>query len=170
VIDDGLCLVRWLTPLPGSTSRGRNLEIPSEDPFLTAQYAIGYTTGLQQGPDPAVPMAAVTLKHWLGNSVEGGVGHASRHTADAQISPYDLTNTYYPGFELTIKSGDTLDHAMGVMCSCKRPLLHSSGHDMLTRYSLLVLLTLSADNMLNGKPTCGNPDLTAVLRQDWQFK
>jgi beta-glucosidase-like glycosyl hydrolase len=114
--------------------------VPSEDPFLTAQYAIGYTRGLQQGPDPKVPMAAVTLKHWLGNSVEGGVGHASRHTADAKISAYDLANTYYPGFEMTIKSSGTLGGAMGVMCSY---------------------------NMLNGKPTCGNPDLTAVLRNDW---
>jgi len=24
-------------------------------------------------------------------------------------------------------------------------------------------------NMLNGKPTCGNPALTATLRSDWQF-
>jgi hypothetical protein len=38
----------------------------------------------------------VTLKHWLANSVEGGVGKFSRETMDAQISAYDLASTYLP--------------------------------------------------------------------------
>eukprot|EP00965_Chrysotila_dentata_P066251 2192417-Pleurochrysis_carterae.AAC.2 len=25
-------------------------------------------------------------------------------------------------------------------------------------------------NLLNGKPTCGNPDLTSILRDEWGFK
>ena len=42
---------------------GRNVEVPTEDPYLMAQYALGYTVGAQNGPDPATPMVGVTLKH-----------------------------------------------------------------------------------------------------------
>jgi len=45
---------------------GRNVEVPSEDPYLTGQYALGYTFGAQNGPNPNEPMVGVTLKHWLG--------------------------------------------------------------------------------------------------------
>ena len=66
--------------------------MPSEDPFLTGQYALGYTVGAQNGPDPLQPMLGVTLKHWIGYSVEGGAGDFSRHTLDANISAYDLAS------------------------------------------------------------------------------
>ena len=45
------------------------------------------------GPDPNIPMIGVTLKHWIGNNVEGGVGHFSRMSIDANISAYDLVRS-----------------------------------------------------------------------------
>ena len=38
-------------------------------------------------------MIGVTLKHWIGNNVEGGVGHFSRMSIDANISAYDLVRS-----------------------------------------------------------------------------
>ena len=64
---------------------GRNVEVPSEDPYLTGQYALAYTVGAQNGPETSEPMVGVTLKHWLGYSVEGGVGPKTRHTLDANV-------------------------------------------------------------------------------------
>ena len=42
-------------------------------------------------------MVGVTLKHWIGNNVEGGVGKFTRHTIDANISAYDLASSYMVG-------------------------------------------------------------------------
>jgi len=44
--------------------------------------------------------------------VEGGVGKASRHTMDANISAYDLAQSYMVGYEIAIKGG-----ALGIMCA-----------------------------------------------------
>jgi hypothetical protein len=61
--------------------------------------------GAQNGPDPKIPMIGVTLKHWIGNNVEGGVGRFTRQNIDANISAYDLASSYMPGYETPIKSG-----------------------------------------------------------------
>lgn len=116
---------------------GRNVEVPSEDPYLTGQYAKAYTEGAQNGPSDKYPLTAVTLKHWLAYSLEDYDG-VTRHNFNAEASAYDLASTYYPGFEPAIKEAK----AMGVMCSYNR---------------------------VNGVPTCGNPELTKVLREDWGF-
>jgi hypothetical protein len=92
---------------------GRIDETPSEDPYILGQHALHSVLGAQNGPDPVVPMVGVTLKHWLANSVEGGVGKFTRETMDAQISAYDLASTYLPGFETPITQGN----ALGIMCS-----------------------------------------------------
>ena len=51
---------------------GRTDETPSEDPYVLGQHALHSVLGAQNGPDPIVPMIGVTLKHWIGNNVEGG--------------------------------------------------------------------------------------------------
>ena len=58
-------------------------------------------------------MIGVTLKHWIGNNVEGGVGRFTRQSIDANISAYDLASSYMPGYETPIKEGN----ALGIMCS-----------------------------------------------------
>jgi len=94
---------------------GRVDETPSEDPYVLGQHALHSVLGAQNGPDEKYPMVGVTLKHWLANSVEGGVGKYTRETIDCNISAYDLASSYLPGFETPIKEGN----ALGIMCSCE---------------------------------------------------
>eukprot|EP00045_Choanoeca_perplexa_P010797 m.111852 g.111852 ORF g.111852 m.111852 type:complete len:819 (-) comp15400_c0_seq1:93-2549(-) len=117
---------------------GRNVESPGESPYVCGQYGGAYAEGLQYGGDDSVTQVIVSLKHWVAYSLEGYEG-VTRHTFDANVSEYDLTETYFPAWEHLVKDVG----ALGVMCSY---------------------------NMLNGKPTCGNPDLTAILREDWGFQ
>jgi beta-glucosidase-like glycosyl hydrolase len=119
--------------------RGRTDETPSEDPYVLGQHALHSVLGAQNGPDPNVPMIGVTLKHWIANNVEGGVGQFSRMSIDCNISEYDLASSYMPGYETPIREGN----ALGIMCSY---------------------------NAVNGKPTCANPELLKVLREDWGFE
>eukprot|EP01046_Picozoa_sp_COSAG06_P076399 COSAG06_NODE_24367_length_665_cov_0.683746_1_plen_149_part_01 len=65
---------------------GRTDETPSEDPYVLGQHALHSVLGAQNGPDPTLPMIGVTLKHWIGNNVEGGVGKYTRQNIDANIS------------------------------------------------------------------------------------
>ena len=81
---------------------GRTDETPSEDPYVLGQHALHSVLGAQNGPDPKVPMIGVTLKHWIGNNVEGGVGRFTRQNIDANISAYDLASSYMPGYETPI--------------------------------------------------------------------
>lgn len=92
---------------------GRNVESPGEDPFVCGSYGSAYTNGLQNGEDPDIPMAAVTLKHWVAYSVENYKG-VTRHTFDAIVSPSDLANSYFPAWERVVGQAK----ALGVMCSC----------------------------------------------------
>ena len=89
---------------------------------------------------PPLPLVLPTpsWQHWVAYSVEN-YDNVTRHTYNAEVSAYDLSDTYFPGWERTIKHGG----AMGVMCSY---------------------------NELNGVPTCGNPNLTSILRDQWGFK
>eukprot|EP01065_Artemidia_motanka_P044419 TRINITY_DN631_c0_g1_i1.p1 TRINITY_DN631_c0_g1~~TRINITY_DN631_c0_g1_i1.p1 ORF type:complete len:845 (+),score=319.65 TRINITY_DN631_c0_g1_i1:82-2535(+) len=115
---------------------GRNVESPGEDPHVCGEYGLAYSNGLQFGEDSSVLQSVVTLKHWAAYSVERYHG-STRHNFDAEVSAFDLANSYFPAFETLIKSGN----AKGVMCSY---------------------------NMVNGKPTCGNPALHQQL-MDWGF-
>eukprot|EP01079_Euglenida_sp_SAG-EU17-18_P003009 gene3009-84_t len=87
---------------------GRNWE----DPYLSSTYAYHFVRGVQEGNDPRYLKNSVTVKHWLGYSLESYEGH-SRHNFDAQVDPYNLEDTYMPGFNRSINSAN----ATGVMCS-----------------------------------------------------
>jgi len=91
---------------------GRNQEVPGEDPYLTSQYGIAYTKGLQEGSDPRYLQGVSTLKHWAAYSVENYEG-VTRFEFNAVVSPYDLTNTYFVAWKAAVTEGN----AMGVMCS-----------------------------------------------------
>jgi hypothetical protein len=49
---------------------GRNVESPGEDPHVCGVYGTAYTRGLQEGDDPTIRQATVTLKHWVAYSIE----------------------------------------------------------------------------------------------------
>ena len=96
---------------------GRNLETPGESPYLNGQFGVEVTLGLQNGTlDERYMQAVVTLKHFDANSLEGPWGkdnEITRHTVDANISMYDLFETYLPAFRDSVVDGK----AAGVMCS-----------------------------------------------------
>ncbi|CAN7262658.1 glycoside hydrolase family 3 C-terminal domain-containing protein [Devosia sp. LjRoot3] len=88
-----------------SVTNGRNFECYSEDPFLSAQLAVGYITGLQgQG-------IGATIKHFVGNESE-----IERTTMSSEIDERSLREIYLIPFEWAVKKAGT----WGVMSSYNR--------------------------------------------------
>jgi len=87
---------------------GRGQETYGEDPFLTASLGDSFVRGLQ-GDDPRYLKAAACAKHY---AVHSGP-EPDRHVFNADVSAYDLWDTYLPAFEkLVVKS-----KVAGVMCA-----------------------------------------------------
>ena len=74
-----------------SPRNGRNFEYFGEDPFLAAQMAVGYITGMQQQG------VSATVKHFLGNNSE-----FLRHDSDSVIDERALREIYLPTFEAAV--------------------------------------------------------------------
>ena len=85
-----------------SPLNGRNFECYSEDPYLTAQMAVGYITGLQS------EKVGATVKHFICNDSE-----FQRNTISSQLSERTLREIYLPPFEAAVKVSKT----WGVMSS-----------------------------------------------------
>ncbi len=77
-----------------STLNGRNFECYAEDPFLTAEIAVAYITGLQR-----LGIAA-TVKHFVGNDSE-----YQRTTISSDIDERTLREIYLPPFEAAVSRG-----------------------------------------------------------------
>lgn len=75
-----------------SVTNGRNFECYSEDPFLTAQLAVGYIKGLQGAG------IAATIKHFVGNESE-----IKRTTNSSQVDERALREIYLIPFEAAVK-------------------------------------------------------------------
>ncbi len=87
---------------------GRGQETYGEDPFLTGRMGVAFIHGVQ-GDDPEHPKAVATSKHF---AVHSGP-ESTRHTADVDVSPRDLEETYLPAFRSTVIDG----HVKSVMCA-----------------------------------------------------
>eukprot|EP00658_Telonema_sp_P-2_P016302 TRINITY_DN16320_c0_g1_i2.p1 TRINITY_DN16320_c0_g1~~TRINITY_DN16320_c0_g1_i2.p1 ORF type:complete len:586 (+),score=136.91 TRINITY_DN16320_c0_g1_i2:194-1951(+) len=102
--------------------------------MLAGEYGSAYTQGLQQYTgDEEVVQSVVTLKHFLAYSIESYHG-VTRQMVDVKVSAYDMSATYTPAWEATIKKGK----ALGVMCSynavnglptCGNPALNATLRD-----------------------------------------
>lgn len=87
---------------------GRGQETYGEDPYLTARLGESFVTGLQ-GTDKNYLKAAACAKHY---AIHSGP-ESSRHEFDAEISDFDLWDTYLPAFRtLVVKA-----KVAGVMCA-----------------------------------------------------
>eukprot|EP00667_Euglena_gracilis_P002905 EG_transcript_2912 len=87
---------------------GRGHETPGEDPFLTAEYAHQFVTGMQ-GDHPVYLKTSACCKHFAAYSLEKG-----RFGFNAVIpDPRDLRDTYFPAFHSCV----TRSKVSGVMCS-----------------------------------------------------
>lgn len=87
---------------------GRGQETYGEDPFLTAMLGKAFVRGLQ-GEDPKYLKAAACAKHY---AVHSGP-EPSRHEFNAEVSNYDLWDTYLPAFKELIVNAKVA----GVMCA-----------------------------------------------------
>lgn len=87
---------------------GRGQETYGEDPFLTGVLGDAFVKGLQ-GNDPKYLLAAACAKHY---AVHSGP-EPLRHVFNAEVSNYDLWDTYLPAFQkLVVES-----KVAGVMCA-----------------------------------------------------
>jgi len=87
---------------------GRGQETYGEDPYLTGRMAVAFVTGMQ-GNDPHYLKVVSTPKHY---AVHSGP-EPQRHAFDANVSEYDLVNTYLAAFRAAVTDGK----ADSVMCS-----------------------------------------------------
>ncbi|MDD6810390.1 MAG: glycoside hydrolase family 3 C-terminal domain-containing protein [Lachnospiraceae bacterium] len=76
---------------------GRGHETYGEDPYLTSRLGVAYVKGLQGNGE--VMKAAACAKHF---AVHSGP-EAIRHEFDAQATPKDMEETYFPAFEALVK-------------------------------------------------------------------
>lgn len=81
---------------------GRTYEYLSEDPYLSAQLAVGYTRGAQDNG------AAVCLKHYALNNQEN-----NRGTVDVTVDERTMREIYLPPFKAAVQEAD----AYGVMAA-----------------------------------------------------
>jgi beta-glucosidase len=87
---------------------GRGQETYGEDPYLTTAVGASFVKGLQ-GDDPVYLKASACAKHF---AVHSGP-EWNRHTYNAEVSNFDLWDTYLPAFkELIVDAKVT-----GVMCA-----------------------------------------------------
>lgn len=114
---------------------GRGQETYGEDPYLTAILGDAFVKGLQ-GNDPKYLKAAACAKHY---AVHSGP-EPLRHVFNADVSAYDLWDTYLPAFEKLV----TDSKVAGVMCA----------------YNAFRTQPCCASDLL----------MTDILRKKWNFK
>ncbi|GMH87461.1 hypothetical protein TrVE_jg11584 [Triparma verrucosa] len=123
---------------------GRNIEVPSEDPYQSGEYAVQFVQGFQEAPeDPDHVQASACCKHFIANEMEDSseVGyHDDRNHVDSQITQQDLMDSYMPPFQACVEEG----RVTSLMCSY---------------------------NAVNGVPSCANDWLLNTLaRDEWGFE
>eukprot|EP00729_Bicosta_minor_P001353 gene1353-22714_t len=123
---------------------GRNIETPGEDPYLTGQYAIRFTKGMQEAPeDPYHIQASACCKHFVLNSLEGTTEkdgeEEDRMHVNSNVTQQDLLDSYMLPFQACVEQGKV----SGLMCSY---------------------------NSVNGVPSCANDWLLKdIARGEWGF-
>ena len=87
---------------------GRNGENPSEDGYLSGEYALEYIKGAQEGEDPAHLMLALAVKHFALYQEE-----TNRFGSNQNVSTFDLLDSYLVPYARAFTAGG----AMGSMCA-----------------------------------------------------
>ena len=75
---------------------GRNSELPSEDPFLSGQYAVHYVRGMQQVSSGHLKMLSY-LKHYTAYNVE-----TNRFVFVANVTQFDFWDSYLPQYKMAL--------------------------------------------------------------------
>lgn len=87
---------------------GRNGENPSEDGYLTGQYALEYIRGAQEGEDSAHVMLALGVKHFALYQEE-----TDRFASNQNVSNFDLLDSYLVPYATSFTEAG----ALGSMCA-----------------------------------------------------
>lgn len=127
---------------------GRGQETYGEDPFLTSRMGVSFVEGLQ-GDDPMYFQAIATPKHF---AVHSGP-ESTRHTADVDVSPHDLEDTYLPAFRAAVIEA----RADSVMCA-----YNAVDGEPACANSMLLQQTLRNDWGFNGYVTSDCAAITDV--------
>jgi beta-glucosidase len=90
---------------------GRAQETYGEDPFLTAQIAVAFVTGMQ-GDDRRYLQVIATPKHF---AVHSGP-EPTRHVRNVDVSKHDMQDTYLPAFRAAVVEAK----ASSIMCAYNR--------------------------------------------------
>jgi len=120
-------------PAPPDPRWGRCLEVPSECPLLTGEYAMGYVGGMQaRDKSGRYRKTICNAKHWSSYDVERGIDPSpgprsfdpangwpeggeqyNRGSFNAFVSEQDLAETYWPQFRAAVRGAEL----GGTMCS-----------------------------------------------------
>ncbi|NMB80683.1 MAG: glucan 1,4-alpha-glucosidase, partial [Ignavibacteria bacterium] len=104
---------------------GRGQETYGEDPYLTGKIAVNFIKGLQ-GNDPNYFKVVATSKHY---AVHSGP-EPDRHSFNAEVSEYDLRETYLPAFKMSVQDANVqsimcaYNSLRGNACCSNEPLLN----------------------------------------------
>lgn len=104
---------------------GRGHETYGEDPYLTSQMGLAFVRGLE-GDDSKYLKTSACVKHY---AVHSGPEY-NRHAFDAEVSMYDLWDTYLPAFKEVVMEGNV----SSVMCAYNRlEGMPCCGHNVLLK-------------------------------------
>ncbi|KAL7594284.1 hypothetical protein Lser_V15G30097 [Lactuca serriola] len=119
---------------------GRGQETPGEDPTLTSKYAVAFVQGLQERDD--------------GDKKRLKVGACCKHYTAYDVDNWNRTDRYH--FNAVVTKQDMEDTFQPPFKSC---VLDGNVASVMCSY-----------NAVNGKPTCGDPDLLkGVIRGKWEL-
>ncbi|KAK9071025.1 hypothetical protein SSX86_009593 [Deinandra increscens subsp. villosa] len=119
---------------------GRGQETPGEDPTLTSKYGAAYVQGLQERDD--------------GDKDRLKVGACCKHYTAYDVDNWKGIERY--DFNAVVTKQDMDDTYQPPFKSC---VLDGNVASVMCSY-----------NQVNGKPTCGDPDLlTGVIRGEWKL-
>jgi len=149
---------------------GRNLESPSEDPYLLGSYGVALVRGLQDNPDvdPRYLQAVATLKHFAAHSLEGRF--------------WDRDGKWRPpkkGHENSFAENNHTTRGESSKISRHNQDAHVSLYDLTTTYLKAFEASvreggaagiMCAFNRINGEPVSVSETLLKrVLREEWGF-
>ena len=106
-----VCLFLLLILIYRDPRWGRGQETPGEDPFVNAEYAVNFVSGMQDGDSKYLKVSSC-CKHYAVYNMESYDG-VDRHEFDAIVTDYDLNDTYLVPFKYCITGGK----ASSLMCS-----------------------------------------------------
>nr|XP_043608216.1 beta-xylosidase/alpha-L-arabinofuranosidase 2-like [Erigeron canadensis] len=119
---------------------GRGQETPGEDPVLTSKYAANYVQGLQERDD--------------GDTNRLKVGASCKHYTAYDVDKWEGVDRYH--FNAMVTRQDMEDTFQPPFKSC---VVDGNVASIMCSY-----------NKVNGKPTCGDPDLLqGVIRDQWHL-